>query len=219
MGAARETLVLDLPDRGLHPTHSALVLTCVGNVRGSLIPQFEDRETGAMCQGKSQVLWPVKKGRRLEMPLPDYRRMRVKLRPEVRRGPGVLIIKGVELLSDVEDEDDHILILTQTANRVVVELEDLPGPRILSFIDAYYPGWEAYVDGERRPVMRAFDVFKAVEVPAGTHEVEFVYRPQSTYIGMGIGAATLLGAAAYWIGMWPHRRRRHRQDRRGLRFT
>jgi hypothetical protein len=45
--------------------------------------------------------------------------------------------------------------------------------------DIHYPGWEVYVNGERRPVLRANLLFRGVEVPPGKHVVEFRFRPLS----------------------------------------
>ena len=45
--------------------------------------------------------------------------------------------------------------------------------------DLYYPGWEVYVDGVQRPLLRANLLFRGVEVPAGRHHVEFRFRPLS----------------------------------------
>jgi hypothetical protein len=45
--------------------------------------------------------------------------------------------------------------------------------------DIHYPGWEVYVNGEQRPVLRANLLFRGVEVPPGKHVVEFRFRPLS----------------------------------------
>jgi uncharacterized membrane protein YfhO len=45
--------------------------------------------------------------------------------------------------------------------------------------DIHYPGWEVYVNGERRPILRANLLFRGVEVPPGEHRVEFRFRPLS----------------------------------------
>ena len=52
------------------------------------------------------------------------------------------------------------------------------GPRggaWLYYADSYHPGWKAYVDGERVPVVRANLAFKAIRVPAGEHRVRWAY--------------------------------------------
>ncbi|MBQ0821614.1 YfhO family protein [Microvirga terrae] len=50
---------------------------------------------------------------------------------------------------------------------------------ILVLHDIHYPGWEAWVDGERRPILRANLLFRGVEIGPGRHRVEFHFRPMS----------------------------------------
>jgi hypothetical protein len=64
----------------------------------------------------------------------------------------------------------------------------------LFFSDAWYPGWEATVDGQPVPLHRANILFRAVPVPAGEHRVELRYRPASFRWGalISLGALALL---------------------------
>src|SRR4051812_10994045 len=50
-----------------------------------------------------------------------------------------------------------------------------PGRLILN--DTWYPGWHAKVDGRSVPIEHANVAFRALQVPAGNHLVEFTYRP------------------------------------------
>jgi uncharacterized membrane protein YfhO len=49
--------------------------------------------------------------------------------------------------------------------------------------DAWYPGWEAIVDGRKVDIERANYAFRAVPLLKGEHVVEFIYDPASLKIG------------------------------------
>ncbi len=65
--------------------------------------------------------------------------------------------------------------------------------------DVYYPGWNAYVDGSSAHIYQANFLFRAVELSAGTHTVEFRYEPLSFRIGaiVSLLSAGVLGLV--WI--------------------
>jgi len=77
-----------------------------------------------------------------------------------------------------EKPESNVKIVSYQRNSVTLEVET-PEHGVLVLHDIYYPGWEASVDGERRPVLRANLLFRGVEVPAGKHRVEFAFRPLS----------------------------------------
>lgn len=58
--------------------------------------------------------------------------------------------------------------------------------------DAYDPGWKVSVDGAPRPLLNANVAFRAVQVPAGTHDVEMRYRPAGAIWGGSASLATAL---------------------------
>jgi hypothetical protein len=66
-----------------------------------------------------------------------------------------------------------------------------PGYLVLS--DAWYPGWQATVDGSPATIERANVHFRALYLEPGTHTVRLVYRPFSLALGAGISLATAIG--------------------------
>jgi hypothetical protein len=77
-------------------------------------------------------------------------------------------------------------------NEVEIEFQaDYPGWIVLS--DVWYPGWQARLDSEKVPIYRADFLFRAVKVPSGHHQVQFLYRPFWFYAGAVISLFTWLG--------------------------
>lgn len=73
---------------------------------------------------------------------------------------------------------------------------DRDGVLVLS--DVFYPGWKAFVNGERRKVMRVDGLFMGVVVNKGRSMVEFKYSPFSFKAGVVVsGAALALCAFAF----------------------
>jgi uncharacterized membrane protein YfhO len=53
---------------------------------------------------------------------------------------------------------------------------DAPAAGYLSFIDNWFPGWVAYIDGDPVPIERLFGTFKSVAIQSGKHQIEFRYQ-------------------------------------------
>lgn len=70
-----------------------------------------------------------------------------------------------------------------------------PADGYLLLRDLYWPGWRATVDGRATEILAADGVFRAVPVPAGTHEVRFRYFPASFAWGLAISGTALAALA------------------------
>ncbi|WP_160268254.1 YfhO family protein [Bifidobacterium biavatii] len=97
-----------------------------------------------------------------------------------------------ETVSDIVNDRNGTVSFTATVNEARYVL-----------VNEYNDGnWAAYVDGEKTDVYKGNYLFRAVEVPAGTHHVELRYEPKqlndmlrySTYAAAATLALLVLGA-------------------------
>jgi hypothetical protein len=71
-----------------------------------------------------------------------------------------------------------------------------PDPSLVVVAEAWFPGWEARVDGHKAPVLEADGAFLGVPVGAGTHVVTLRYhRPAAALLGRAVTFGTLLTLA------------------------
>ncbi len=181
--------------------HAALVFEYSNSDRVMLETRLLNVATGETLQGRRTRVDPTGTGTaKLEVPLPDWFEIQATILAE---GSPVRI-HSAQVLLDQDDEGDRIHLLSRGLNKVELELQDVPGPRVLTFLDAAYPGWTATLDGSPVPILKANEAFKAIAVPAGTHQVTFEFKPEPVRNGALISVATLL-ACLVFLG-WPRHR-------------
>lgn len=193
------TRTLQLPEIQPHFSHAALYIRYQATARVLVAASCVD-ETGASRTLKShQAAITRDKESSFYVPLPDCDACTVTL---TWPGTSETEFQPVEayILRDTADENAHIHISDRTPNNVTLTLKDLPEARILVFMDSWYPGWRAWVDGSEVQLLKAHDAFKAIVVPAGTHTVTFAFRPKSFYSGLIISLATFSGLLGLLIG-------------------
>lgn len=100
------------------------------------------------------------------------------------------------------DAEPTATITEYDATRIVVEV-DAEGPGYLLLTDAYYPAWEATVNGEPAEIYRADVMFRAVPIAAGHSTVIFEYKNTMFELGLAIAVTFgLVGAAIWWRKGW-----------------
>lgn len=77
------------------------------------------------------------------------------------------------------------------ANQVVLWAE---GPGMLTLSEVAYPGWEVTVDGWPAAIETVDRILRGVRLQEGAHEVQFIFRPMSFYIGLAL-------AGLAWISL------------------
>ncbi|MGC8878689.1 MAG: YfhO family protein [Anaerolineae bacterium] len=86
--------------------------------------------------------------------------------------------------------DPSSLSLREEFNRRTIQVT-ATRPAYLVLAYTYYPGWQATVDGQPVPVVRANYAFMALSLPEGSHEVVLQYRPLSLLWGACISGLTI----------------------------
>ena len=90
-------------------------------------------------------------------------------------------------------ENGQVEALVWTPNHITLSAASNEGGRLV-LSEVMYPGWMVSVDGRNVPMETAYGVLRGVTLPSGSHEVRFVFRPISLYLGAGI---TVMG----WLAL------------------
>ncbi len=83
-------------------------------------------------------------------------------------------------------------------------------PRVALFSEVYYDkGWHAFVDGEEVPYFRANYLLRGMQLPAGTHTVEWYFRaPKWRWVeGVTLTASLLILGSLVGLSCWELRRK------------
>jgi Bacterial membrane protein YfhO len=80
-------------------------------------------------------------------------------------------------------------------NRVEIEVTS-PAPSLVVVAQTFYHNWQATVDGQQVPLLRANYGFQAIQVGQGRHEVKLVYRDRAFEIGALFSIVGWLGCLA-----------------------
>ncbi len=83
----------------------------------------------------------------------------------------------------VFDSTATIKLTSYAPNKLVYE-SNAKKDQLAVFSEIYYPkGWNAYVDGVLTEHINADYVLRAMKVPAGKHNIEFKFEPETYYTG------------------------------------
>ena len=91
--------------------------------------------------------------------------------------------------------------LTSYAPDVLEYTSNLSQIKTAVFSEIYYPyGWKAYIDGQPVEIFRANYVLRALNIPAGEHQIRFEFRPDTVYKGDKVGVVCLILILAFVAG-------------------
>ena len=108
---------------------------------------------------------------------------------------------ALQLKGTDPESPSKVTIEEYSPNNVVIQTE-LKEPGILILSDSFHPDWKAFVNGKETKIFRTDYLIRSVFLPAGVHEVRFVFAPFSFYAGLGI---SFLAAGAIVLLIFGHR--------------
>jgi uncharacterized membrane protein YfhO len=82
--------------------------------------------------------------------------------------------------------------ITHSENTQVKLNTKLDEKSLVVLSDSFYPGWEAYIDGQQTKIYPANINSRAIIAPAGNHQIEYVYKPPNIRFGTLISVFSLL---------------------------
>jgi hypothetical protein len=99
------------------------------------------------------------------------------------------------------DKNDHDIV-TYTFNAAT--------PQFAVFSEVYYDrGWKAYIDGKEAPIVKTNYVLRGLSIPAGSHKIEFRFKPESYVMGTRITSISqILLVALFAVALFMEYRRR-----------
>lgn len=83
--------------------------------------------------------------------------------------------------------------------REVIIDADIAERGLLILSDTYYPGWTAFVNGQKRDIYRAYYNFRAVLLEKGKFSVRFIYTPLSFMAGAAISGCAIAVLVLAWF--------------------
>lgn len=100
--------------------------------------------------------------------------------------------------------EDGVQWLSDHLSRVKLRVT-APKGGVLVLLDTFASGWRATVDGRPARIYPANLAFRAVQVPPGCHEVDFLYRPWAVRAGLALSGAGWLAVLSLAVWAWKRR--------------
>ncbi len=112
-----------------------------------------------------------------------------------------VVVEGGQEMTGTPSGEDVVKVASYNLNDIVLDVETTAdGYLVMS--EVFYPGWEAIVDGQAAPILRANYAFRAIFLQSGDHRVELRYRPLTWRVGLGLAGATCLLLIGWAIWTW-----------------
>ena len=101
----------------------------------------------------------------------------------------VILTEPVEFKESISF-NGQVQKLDYSPNHVTVKTSQ-EGNGFLVLLDSHFPGWTVKVDGEERPILKANQFYRAVQLGPGKHTLEFDFFPEGFKTGLVISGVSL----------------------------
>jgi hypothetical protein len=125
-------------------------------------------------------------------------RLRFLMDPSTDLAQVAVLESGPPLAAASRADSPGARIVSHAAGQYEVAT-DSPSGGILVLTEAFYPGWEARLDGRPVEILRANHLVQAVRVPGGRHTLQFRYRVNRLGAGFLISAGVVLATSGVWL--------------------
>jgi hypothetical protein len=88
-------------------------------------------------------------------------------------------------------DNSSVVIKKYSPNEVVLQA-NMASAGLVILSDTYHPDWKAFIDGRASEIFITDYLVRSVFVPAGTHQIQFVFKPFSFYLGRMVSLAAFL---------------------------
>lgn len=104
-----------------------------------------------------------------------------------------------------EDTQEEATVTSIEANKITISYPKSNTPKTLVFSELYYPGWNAYSNGEKIVVEKLDTASRKVTIPSDSNKTELKFEPKSFVIGKSITFSTILFLAiTFWFNKSKH---------------
>jgi hypothetical protein len=103
-----------------------------------------------------------------------------------------------QLITQPQFDSASSIRLTKFDNDTLEYEANCTAPQFAVFSEIYYPkGWNAYIDGKKTDYCRTNYILRGISVPAGKHQIKFIFEPETYKKGVNIAFA-----ASFFVGLF-----------------
>jgi uncharacterized membrane protein YfhO len=114
-----------------------------------------------------------------------------------------LVDRDSDLDGSIPSDGNDSVTVTESEPEIMRYEVSTSAPGMLVTSEMAYPAWTAYIDGEKVEIATAFGLLRAVEIPAGSHIVEFRFESANEVWGMALTIVAILatGVLLAWSAL------------------